>query len=449
MKKRKKFKPRYDRIAAALLVLAAILVAIYFLIIGTISLFNRFFGEDNVADAEVKMQVELTPQMLRCDSIMVQRIDSLMQIPQRLDTSNIAISVYDATTQMQIYSRHDTASLAPASCMKLVTAVAAIKTLGMDHRFYESLLARGEMHRDTLVGTLLLRADDDPLFESFAPLFAKMKKRGIRHVRGNIILTLAREDTLRAHPTAKTWDIPYHKTPLLLRGKKYIERQFRYAMISAGIGFTPDETVDSKLAKGVFGNGKYHYVAQTSNALRDVITPMLIYSSNIKADALFYHLDRKAGLCPERRQQWDGPHFTEAFMRQNIDTLSSISSSVTVYRDGSGLSPENRLTARLLVDVLRYAYDDQKLRDYFVDEALASPYGGPRCGSLMTRMCRPEYKNRLFVKTGTLTTIGTSSLSGYLIGNDGHWYIFSIINSDSPVAEARIFQDRLCKAMMK
>lgn len=428
--------------------LAAIVVAIYFVVLGLISLVSSWLGDDKADEDDVKMQVELTPEMLRCDSLMAHRIDSMMNIPQRLDTADIAISVFDATTQQPVYSRHSQQSLAPASCMKLLTAVTAIKTLGMDYQFHESLQVRGEMRGDTLVGTLLLVADDDPMLLNFDTLVVKMRHKGIHHIRGQVLLNLAREDTLRAHPTAKTWDIPYHKTPLLLRGKRFVERNFLATLRAKGVTVKRDDSVNSMHSTGVFGGPRYHYVASMSHSLRSVITPMLIHSSNIKADALFYHLDWKARLCPERRINWEGPHFMEAFLRQNLLPADTIGSPY-VIRDGSGLSPENRLTADFLVDLLRYAYDDKPLRDYLIGEALASPYAGPRCGSLMTRMCRPEYKDRIFVKTGTLTTIGTSSLSGYLIGSDGHWYIFSIINSNSPVAESRIFQDRLCKMMMK
>ena len=94
-----------------------------------------------------------------------------------------------------------------------------------------------------------------------------------------------------------------------------------------------------------------------------------------------------------------------------------------------------------------FVLNDEMLKNYFINEALASP-ASARSGSLLTRMARPEYRDRIFVKTGTLVTKGGSSLSGYLQGRDGHWYIFSIIHEDSPVADARIFQDRLCKMMM-
>jgi phytoene dehydrogenase-like protein len=297
-------------------------------------------------------------------------------------------------------------------------------------------------------------ADDDPLFDDFSPLVKQMKSKGFSNFRGNIILNLAREDTLKAHPSGKTWDIPYHKAPLLMKGKERITKQFMATLSANGITFKKDRTVNSAKAKGKYGDGRYHYVAKISHDIKEIITPMLIYSSNVKADALFYHLDWKKGILPNKEMVWDTIHHTERFWNEILspeDTTKCLYprpvKQQLAYKDGSGLSPDNRLTANTLVDMLRYAYKDEVLRNYFINEALASP-ASPRSGSLLTRMARAEYRDRIFVKTGTLVTKGGSSLSGYLEGYDGHWYIFSIIHEDSPVADARIFQDRLCKMMM-
>ena len=38
---------------------------------------------------------------------------------------------------------------------------------------------------------------------------------------------------------------------------------------------------------------------------------------------------------------------------------------------------------------------------------------------------------------------------GYAHGRNGHWYAFAIINRDSPVGESRLYQDMLCKVLVK
>lgn len=450
-KRKKKYRIRWDRVIMLLAAIAAVCVAIYYAIVGLIALWGWIttLGENtNDTDEVIIIDSKKAKESLR----MSQNLDSMMARPMLIDTSKVAMCIYDLTSRQYVYNKNDEQLLPPASCMKIPTAIAAVKMLGINHRYTESLQIKGKMHGDTLVGNLLLRADDDPLVETFNDLTDRLRNRGIRVIRGNIYYHLMREDTLRPHPSAKMWDISYYRTPLLLKGKRFIDRSLKGSLYGSGIRFIQDGSVAPE--------GDYRVVAQSSHALRDVLTPMIIHSSNIKAEAVFYHLDYKAGLIRDHRRQWNRPHAVEQFLRKTFctDTVmfidkNRISESTHtmqgfIINDGSGLSPDNRLTASSLVDMLRYAYADKQLHDYFFNEAFASPADPDRCGSLIHRMWRPEYKGRLYCKTGTLVTIGGSSLSGYLHGSDGHWYAFSIINTDTPVYEARKFQDQICKMMM-
>ena len=83
-----------------------------------------------------------------------------------------------------------------------------------------------------------------------------------------------------------------------------------------------------------------------------------------------------------------------------------------------------------------------------VDELLATPNDPVRQGSLTGRMTEPLFTGRVFGKTGTLTTVGVSSLSGYCLSDGGRWYAFSVISEDTPVAESRLLQDALCKVLV-
>lgn len=437
---KRKYRIRWDRVflmlVCPILLFSLVVTCVYHAAIGVSSLFS---GKEEVKGDTVAVR-KVSKEMLLADTRMTARIDSFMNQPMRLQKEDIAVSVYDATTGKYVYCFNDGKLLPPASCMKIPTAVAAIKTLGLDHRYYESLLVRGEIRRDTLVGTLLLRADADPLLEDLHGLVRQMRGRGIRHIRGNVMVTLELEDTLRQHPTAKKWDIPYNKTPLLLKGKAHVTRQLIQSLRMGGVTFKRDSSVRPQ--------GKYHYAAASSHRMRDALIPMLVNSSNIRAEAIFYHLDYKAGLRPDRKIEWSRPHTVETFLRNTFRDDSTHVMKGFVINDGSGLSPENRLNARFLVEVLDYARKDKEMYGFFKNEAFATPCDGTRRGSLLSRMSRPDLRGRIFVKTGTIVTIGASSLAGYLQGVDGHEYIFSIINVNSPVAEGRLFQDRLCRLMM-
>ena len=86
----KKYKLRYGRIAAALGVLAAIIIILY---LGISWLFNWIYTSWGDKDEVTEPKAIITPEMRACDTIMARRLDSLMNIPQNLDTSLIAISV--------------------------------------------------------------------------------------------------------------------------------------------------------------------------------------------------------------------------------------------------------------------------------------------------------------------------------------------------------------------
>ena len=388
------------------------------------------------------------------------RIDEVFNTPQFLDTSQIAIHVYDLATKTPIYRRHADRLTPPASCMKLLTAVAAMEYLGVEHRYVEEVKLCGEVADGTLYGTVLMQFDDDPMVESLEPFVDALKKQGIEHIEGDIVLDLLREDTLRAHPTAATWDIPYNRLPILLKGCKRIEHDLQYLLQSKGITLHRNfllaapylQGLDSKEDATLYRmelNRLYaegHTIYRHTTPLTEVLAPMLIFSSNIKADALCYHLDHAFDrIIPNQSKT---PSRLKTFLQEGFAAEPETTTGFVV-NDGSGLSPDNRMTADFLVALLEYAWQKEDMRKVLLNEALATPADPLRRGSLLFRMSEPMYRNKVFVKTGTLTTIGLSSLAGYVQGSDGRWFAFAIINENSPVYDSRKFQDRICKELVR
>ena len=388
------------------------------------------------------------------------RLDKVFCTPHFLDTSQIAIHVYDLATKTPIYRRHADRLAPPASCMKLLTAVAAMEYLGVKHRFVEEVRLCGEITGGTLYGTVLIQCDDDPMVESLEPMVSALKSQGIEHIEGDIVLDLLREDTLRAHPTAATWDIPYNRLPILLKGRKRIEHDLQTLLQGKGItlhrnfllaapylqGLDPkeDATLYRMGLNRLYAEGRTIY--QHSTPLTEVLAPMLLFSSNIKADALCYHIDHAFDrIIPHTDKT---PSRLKNFLQEGLAAEPHTTTGF-VINDGSGLSPDNRMTADFLVALLEYAWHHEDMRQVLLDEALAVPANPVRRGSLLFRMSEPIFRNKVFVKTGTLTTIGLSSLAGYAQGSDGRWYAFAIINENSPVYDSRQFQDRICKELVR
>jgi D-alanyl-D-alanine carboxypeptidase/D-alanyl-D-alanine-endopeptidase (penicillin-binding protein 4) len=96
----------------------------------------------------------------------------------------------------------------------------------------------------------------------------------------------------------------------------------------------------------------------------------------------------------------------------------------SVLYDGSGLSRDNRLDPRVLVDVLRLAMDPGHPQLRAVLTGL--PVAG-FTGSLADRMDLgpPEGRGRVRAKTGTLT--GVTSLAGIAADVDGNAMVFVLM----------------------
>ncbi len=430
----------------------------------------------SIASDSVKTEKDTTTYIYQPDLRVGQKIERILNSKLNISTKKCAISVYDISSKSFIIQHNDKELMAPASCMKLLTAITALDRLGEKYSFCDSLFIKGEIDANgTLHGAMILKMDDDPLFWDFNQWAKAVQKRGIKRVEGNIIMHLARRDTLRPHPTDKPWDIQYHKLPLMLKGEKYIKRIFKSTLAVRGIRIKEEEFTlqdpnmneywasvveENKGENGFDLDGMLRSIAleqtlhgaeciaSTSHSLLEVLDPMLIYSSNIKAESMFYHLDNVySGIWQRHSQYGRKPHEVEKFLTEKlgIDTKAE----GFVINDGSGLSPENRLNADFLVKLLLWAYNNKHIRDILTREALAVPGVPGRKGSLKDRMANGFCRGRVFCKTGTLVTIGGSSLAGFIHGRNGHWYAFAIMHKDTPVWNARDFQDRICREIAR
>ncbi|MBO5675350.1 MAG: D-alanyl-D-alanine carboxypeptidase [Bacteroidaceae bacterium] len=372
------------------------------------------------------------------DSAMAKKVLRFIESPTRLDTANIAVSVWDLSSNSPVVQWHDQELMVPASSLKLLTAISALKRLGHDHKYTEKVLMTGTLKNGILHGDIIFQADDNPMVETLNEYTNAISRAGIRKIDGRLILNLMRTDTLKAHHTASLWDIPYNRTPILLKGAPRVAQEIRLLLKQAGVD-APRPIIE----KGIKIYPTARVLKSKTTDMTDVIAPMLIFSSNIKADALYYHVDH----YKDRYTTGIGKRepVLDAFLRENLryDTTGFI------LNDGSGLSPENMVSADFLLSLLRYAWTEPVIKDILINEALATPGHPTRRGSLIYRMNDPIFVNRIFCKTGTLTSIGASSLCGYAHGRNGRWYAFAIVNRNSPVEESRLYQDMLCKVLVK
>lgn len=122
------------------------------------------------------------------DTSLVKKLDAVVESELPTGTVN-GISVRNAETGKSLYSHFDKNQLRPASNMKLLTAAAALETLGSDHKFSTEMLMDGNISGSTLNGDLYLKGKGDPtlLKEDLDDFAVALKDKGVEEINGDII----------------------------------------------------------------------------------------------------------------------------------------------------------------------------------------------------------------------------------------------------------------------
>jgi len=180
-----------------------------------------------------------------------------------------------------------------------------------------------------------------------------------------------------------------------------------------------------------------HVVATyNSPAMADIVAAILQPSQNWIAEQVLKTL----GALRRGRGTWaTGLAIERRYLIERVG-LDSLAFSL---RDASGLSAQNLLTPRSIVQILQHARNAAWGGEF--RRALAAP--GLRGSTLATRLQGLE--GRVQAKTGTITNV--NSLSGFITADDGRELIFSIMTNGSglPSATVRAAIDRLVLAIAR
>jgi D-alanyl-D-alanine carboxypeptidase/D-alanyl-D-alanine-endopeptidase (penicillin-binding protein 4) len=163
--------------------------------------------------------------------------------------------------------------------------------------------------------------------------------------------------------------------------------------------------------------------------VREQLGRMLRFSNNYIADVLT--LDLAASLGNEAPTDLSSASaILSAFIRraQRFAKLTAPKTPAPIF-SGSGLTPENLISANELASLLVYQYRDTRHFPAF--------YGGmvvPRDAPFQfLRTGTPDWLDRVALKTGTMDTPhSVCGLAGYLRKQDGGWMAFAIIVNGGP-----------------
>jgi D-alanyl-D-alanine carboxypeptidase/D-alanyl-D-alanine-endopeptidase (penicillin-binding protein 4) len=157
----------------------------------------------------------------------------------------------------------------------------------------------------------------------------------------------------------------------------------------------------------------------TSMTLSELLVPFLKLSNNMHAEMLTKTMGRAAG----RPGNWkDGLAVTTSYLRSLDVPMAGVS-----LTDGSGLTRANRLTPLALASTLQKVQDEDWWPDFYHALPVAGNAKRMVGGTLGSRMRGTKAANNARAKTGSLT--GVTALSGYVTGDDGRRYAYSMISN--------------------
>ena len=312
--------------------------------------------------------------------------------------ANPAMILIDPGTGETIFENSATSFRKPASLLKILSATALLTYLTPDHRFTTEISTGSEPN------TLIIAGSLDPWMERRNSVATKMGRVSLPKL---VTSALKKLDADNGEPI-KTLRIEY-------ASMYTVDLDFIKAQLKAR---------DVKVSTLKVTNAEARLYAKESIAkfesppLQTIMDWMLLWSDNTLGDRMATYAAMKAGFG-----------YTESGIEKVfIKTLTDLEIDSTGLNavDGSGLSKSNKVSARMIGQLLLKTYSNEKYRTIYG----GLPIGGVS-GTMQTRFIKsaPSAIGLVRAKTGTLN--GTVSLAGYVQGGDRE-YIFVAIADQIP-----------------
>ena len=112
----------------------------------------------------------------------------------KIPAASVAVMVQEVGVHHEILKSNAAAPMNPASVMKLVTTYAALEQLGPAYRWKTEAYITGALQDGVLEGDLFLKGGGDPKLdlEAFTRLVRALRGKGLREIRGNLVLDRSR-----------------------------------------------------------------------------------------------------------------------------------------------------------------------------------------------------------------------------------------------------------------
>ena len=362
---------------------------------------------------------------------LAERLDSLLRHPM-FETSQVGLMVWDLDADTALYCYNHRQLLRPASCMKLVTAITALETLGSGYEYQTRVYTTGSITGSTLVGNIYCVGGFDPMLtrDDVAVMAESIRNLGIDSISGSIVGDRTMKEVLD-YGEGWCWDDDNPMLiPLTIGRKDIFLPTFAEELARQGVRMGGVQLQQSGITPG-----NARLVCCFRHGIDQILQQMMKESDNFFAESMFYQTAASAGRRPAKAS--DARTITKQFIKR-----LGLGGNPYKIADGSGLSLYNYVSAELLVRLLRHAYDKTTINVHLLPSL---PVAGVD-GTLKKRMTDTAAAGNVCAKTGTLT--GISSLAGYLTTYGGRQLCFAIINQGvMRNNDGREFQNRVCKAL--
>ena len=331
--------------------------------------------------------------------------DELLKVPT---LSNPAMIVIDGTTGQIIYEKNIFSQRKPASVMKVLAGAVTLEYLDPQSVFNTTINIAPEGK------TVVIRGSLDPWISLDHNVARKMKRASLPYMGFN---------TLSAIKKANGGSLKNYK---VIYSNLYSKDVANLKAFWAKRGFKPvfKQVTDEEafMAQGDL------VASENSPTVREILDFMMLWSDNLLADRLAGLAARAAGYSPNIKG-------IETIFRTLLTQLE-IDDSKLVVADASGLSKKNKITAKLMGELLYKIRKDERYALLY--ESL--PIGGVS-GTLQDRFTTtaPSAVGLVRAKTGTLN--GTATLAGYVQSTDRE-YVFVTLADDIAKGNAALNKAR-------
>jgi D-alanyl-D-alanine carboxypeptidase len=334
--------------------------------------------------------------------------------------ANPSVIVLDEKTGDVLYESNAYSPRKPASVLKIISAAAAYTYLAPSDSFSTSVYTGADAK------SIVIQGSFDPWISYDHKVAKKMGRTSLQRIEYNSL------NQLKEMNNGSTKGTTIYYSGLNASEVSHIKGFLKKQRASTQVKRISSNALEPLIGVEMF--------TSNSPSLQKIVDWVLTWSDNLLADRVARIASVAAGNSRD-----------DAGVARTFDSLlisMGINTSKLVVKDASGLSRENRVTARQISQLLFAIHHDPK----FAPIVTGLPVGGVT-GTLQSRFVdtAPGAVGLVRAKTGTLN--GTTNLAGFVESGE-HEYIFVIIadqhsRSYSVTKKVRATVDRILGKIAK